>query len=1109
MTAKPSITPRELLNLREGAWAPRMADVSLVAENLPAATFAEQALTAFGRVLLRSQPWQYPHRLRAWPAVHVIATVRAAIDHYEQGTFWPKLGELTGLPADQSLQSEWGKAFLANLRTLRLPLFEDVEDPGLRYVGRILMHAGIPTYCLNDYFDLIAERRRRIIGLEPDEFVSWAGLQAAAGRLTSVDTPVRRFIRYGGEFAVDVTDRVFELLDVVSSGGDGTGVPLPERFRHEAQRWAAETPRARRSVAGPDTAAVIHPQLVLDQYGRGPLLRLPPVADSDGRAAWVVTIGNRTQIIATTAIWPGADVPAPSIDLAVVAPERAASVALQGYEQHQATVMIVDDKAPLLAFSEDGRLVPGGLPLPGAPVWLLFPGAPDSLTITGVSRTIAEGALPPGWVGWCLLVVDLSAASSVALSGSIRSVRHAPTARIVTDAPIDGFRSRLGLPVFDRRPRIELPDSQGSTAPWSIVVRDETGQILGRRDALSNEEANDVWSELEGPLVGAYTIRVRGPWGRGASREIEIVENAEVRVTPSWRRMDREGLVPAHVRLRLPEGIAADRDTVDLGSQDTVAQVELSTRSVARSYRIQPPHMSVSYQNDLQTSMPTIRALSLFAEDVIADAGVLTVHIGDSAEPRLYVRRGADVIQQLLPGAGRNGVYPFKLSQLTETLHESPQVVLTLDPDGQLAAARIRPRRLFEAASVENGCLTLSECRNVDGLTAVVYPTRAPWRGPIQLLVEDGSAELPNLLVEAGPLLVTVGIDDPWVPVSPPAWPQDFAATRIDGAGHLRSHDPEESAISAWLAGNGDLPVDIHDLSRLWTVLDRRHGLALGDRRRAVAADCVRALQQSPIPAFDALPIDAIDPADLPALLIRSGLLAHSDAAADEVLPGATWTRPTAVVASARWTRALLARSGEPETCADLVDDARTVCGDVLDLLVAGADPYAQAGRFDQNAGVYAHLPVGQRAELRAGLKLVPQGLLGQDTRVEASLELLDQSRHPLLKGVVREAHKRSGQIEVLLQRYGNGIGLEAFTARKHPTDNSGWRALSSLSIGFALAARHAARGCERARTWLSAHQSEWADLASVAPELITIDFVRAELILSAALTSPMLEGTP
>ena len=45
----------------------------------------------------------------------------------------------------------------------------------------------------------------------------------------------------------------------------------------------------------------------------------------------------------------------------------------------KATITVVDDQAPILAFGEDGRFIPAGLPLPGMPVWLLFPGDQTAL----------------------------------------------------------------------------------------------------------------------------------------------------------------------------------------------------------------------------------------------------------------------------------------------------------------------------------------------------------------------------------------------------------------------------------------------------------------------------------------------------------------------------------------------------------------------------------------------------------------------------------------------------------------------------------------------------------------------------------------------------------
>jgi hypothetical protein len=72
--------------------------------------------------------------------------------------------------------------------------------------------------------------------------------------------PVNRFLRFGGEFAIDVTDRVFELLDIVSAGGDGSDVLLPERFRLKALEMQQAGRIGRVSSRGRRTAELYPPR---------------------------------------------------------------------------------------------------------------------------------------------------------------------------------------------------------------------------------------------------------------------------------------------------------------------------------------------------------------------------------------------------------------------------------------------------------------------------------------------------------------------------------------------------------------------------------------------------------------------------------------------------------------------------------------------------------------------------------------------------------------------------------------------------------------------------------------------------------------------------------
>ena len=368
----PGIQPLEWLAAEDAECAAQLRRVSLAAEVVVEARLRDDALGLIGAYYdkYHSDSFRRARVLRMWPALHVLATTGVATDHYEGGSFWPKLTGLLGLPNEQAFQAEWGQAFLDNLRALGLPLFDrEIDDTGRRYVGRILMHCGMPTYCLPDLFRLIARMRVQRPGLTPVELVSWVAGQAS-GKQLQLDVPVRRFLQYGGDFATDVVDRCFDLLDVVAAGGDGADVLLPQRFRDVAALMrdeVREADRGRRRSTFTRNEQARGPYLLVDPFGLGLVMRLPAIGEApDGRAVWQVLLDGSAQRIATKPLVPGSDEPAPPTDVTITKPLRTASAALVGREDLVTNVPVVDDSDPILFFAEDGHQIPGRLALPWA-----------------------------------------------------------------------------------------------------------------------------------------------------------------------------------------------------------------------------------------------------------------------------------------------------------------------------------------------------------------------------------------------------------------------------------------------------------------------------------------------------------------------------------------------------------------------------------------------------------------------------------------------------------------------------------------------------------------------------------------------------------------------
>lgn len=1094
-----TVTRTELLDIREGHWGETLGMVSLAAEALDDidAPHREQALDVLG-YLYQRQPDAYRRSLvlRRWPSVHVVATTGVAADHYASGTFWPKLMSLLSLDGHQGFQREWGESFLANLQRLGLPTFEGAaDDAGTKYVGRILMHSGMPTYCLPDYYRLVGERRAKVAGLSPEEFVAWASARAQTKQLYNVDRPVDRFLQHGGDFAVDVTGRVFDLLDAVGAGGDGVDVPLPERFREVAVKLRAEggvLPVHRRS-AGLRATADQQPRLIVDPFGKGLILRLPAVGDApDGSAVWLVDLDGLTQRVATTALFPGLNEPAPQTDVPISSPVRTASVALGGREDLQAVMTVVDDKDPLLAFGEDGALLPAGLPLPGRPTWLLFPGEPGELQVTGAGPVLSESPLPPGWSGWCLVLVDLEGASALSLStvARPRPVRSHASARIVADEPVRGVRTSSGLPVVSSTPTIQLPESLGE-ADWDVTLLDASGDVIARwKTDAENGDPNSVWNAVPKPVVGTFTIRVRGPWGRGATRTLTLVEGLNVAFDPPWRRFVDGGLQPCTARVTAAEGVQVSRPTTEFVERDRESYVRVGAHDTHRTLVTTPPHMTIAYQSSETTTRPSVRPLRLFREDITDDPGTLILDVGADAEPRLHFIASHQAVQTIEASAGRSGIYRFGLSKLVDTLAAHPQGQFALEAGGSLVVATVRPRRLFSEVTLVDQALELSDCVDVDGLTALVYRTRAPWRDPECLPVVAGRAALPPSLVDVGPLRVLVRLDDPWAPLPIPEWPGPGRSQLVEAEGYPHDGDAEAVHLSAFLAGVADMPTEVADLTRLWSVYGLLGALALGDRTRDVARAVEAAVHAHPRSALLSLTASRAPTDSIPALLIRTGLAwADLEAAHEDVPP--TWTSRNAL------SSALLS-GADADWSGDEIAAATEVCGDVVHDLLSGTDPFASSGRLDASAEIFNSQPA-MREEFVRQTGLIPTGLLNGDSRVLAAMEFVKQRRDPRLEWLVRNAHRVLEETERMLRILDEPVAQAAFNARCHPTADGGWRVIPALSLGLALAARHTARGNLTAAEWLLQRGRPWADLATVVPQMVTIDLVVAELLAASS----------
>ncbi|HUZ56116.1 MAG TPA: hypothetical protein VMU94_26775 [Streptosporangiaceae bacterium] len=1090
------VSRQELLEIREAAWRPRLRNASLVAEADVRPELTEQVASVLGHFYQR----QGAAVLRRWPACLAVGMAGVAATRYRGGTYWPSLWEAAGFAPGQNDGTAWGKAFIYALELLGMPAFPELPLP---YVGPILMHAGIPTYCLDDYFRLLMERRRLDPGVDAESFLAWATTPGREQRLWGLDVPARRFLTLGGDYALDVVDRCLDLLDRLEDPDpDLDGILLPARIMEAGRQEAAEyglDRRSSRKAQQRGSSTQRRPRIALDPYGAGVQVILPAVGDApDGVATWRVTADGDPVIVRSRAQWVGSAEAAPETAHPLPRPVRTVQVSLLGWD-HVSELQVIEPADPVLFFAEDGRRLPGILPLPPDHVWTLHP-ADRNLTVDGDLRVIVETPAPFGWEGWQLELVSLENVRSLAITGGRpHLVQGFARPRLLLGPPIPGMATPYGSPVYPDPPRLWLPGGVESAISWHVDVRPAAGgpPVVSRQVDTPGE--TDIWDNLPRPILGAFDITVRGPLGRGMSRSIFIAERVSAAYQPPLRGLRVGGLEPAAAELRVPVGAGAFPRRLSFASSERGHVAELRAGAETEPVVLTPPHVEVLCAG-AGAAIWTAAPLHAATES-IAGIGRLLVRVpGTLITAELEVWAGAQRVQTIPPsGRHATGLTGYDLARANETVAHHHRAELVL-PWGKTAmpVAFIRPRRLATGAHIRSGRLIIHDCVPVDGLTAGLYLTRAPWRPPVVLPVPgNGEVELPPGLGESGPILALLRVEDPWTVTSWSAWPSRDAYL-CEAAGFPAGADGEETALARYLAGDGDLPVSPQHLARLWVMVHLADDLLRVGAPVNLRAQCSALLREQPGLALALLLEAGLDAGAAVACLIMVGLGAAQPGIPEDARDGERLWSAVPGAAAVLTGQALAQPAGV--LSADLLDAAVAQCGGNLTQILDGDnDPCARVGQFGPDAERMAHLTADQLEAVWQAAAVVPQALLDADTRVVAARRMFDARRTPELAQAARDAATVVRSAERLVAASAYSGAASQIRGRSHPDGRGGWLALPAMSAALALTSRIAARGDDKCRAFERMWRERWADLARRAPDMTQIDLVLAEALIAGA----------
>ncbi|QXQ15029.1 hypothetical protein [Skermania piniformis] len=1045
--------------------------------------------------------------IKKYPALTLAVLVGHAGLAYDQGRYWEDFWTELGVPADPVFENAL-RTHLGNLlRRFRLTEFPDLSR---NYIRLMAMHAGVPVHCVGDLVRVVEQhlldgRERSAGGL-----VTWLTAPGKEHRLTELDVPVRNFITHGGEFALDVLDRILEFADHVVDHPDTwddyelatetTGLPtilldaLIEELRTHpigSDRTRVGEPRRRkpRLRCAVDTGEL--------------RLELPYPLDG-ATEPWQLSFDGDIRQVWPEPGWGVDDDRHPPTVVGVDAPVR--EIVVEHRAGGIATVVPVVDKAdPLLLFTVDGQRLTGTAALPHEVVALYPSDATLHDSVGGEPVTpVLTPTEPVGWRGWRIGRFDLADRQSLQLirdgrrPGVLRGVRITAAAALELPEPVAGIRTVRGLPVHAARPTVVLP---AHPAEWRVLVRpagtaswwiDETWT------AETEETELDPFDGQPPGLLGLFEIAVVGPSGPGLRQTVFLAEGLQLRFDRPFRWPVAGGLLPVTATVAIPAPLRVDTGSMDFAATDRALALQVAGRDQQFRLLVDPPAIEVRLTEhrrpaQWRTSAPVVPPAALEAHAVFA------IRVPGQVRVRFAVMVADRVLHTVDPDQAE-GVFQASTRAFVDCVRAvgDCRIVANITAfDGasvRVTLATVRAEQLCRSIALDGAELVFTGLADRDDLAVHLWLVTAPWAGARTVEITGPRVPLPADVVDAGPLLAQVFVDDPWVSVAAPTEPGP-SAVRLAQPGWFAGPDGDREQLSRFLAGDGPAPADA--IPEVWAAL-----LRTPDATGQVPDGLVQLLHRDPRSALETLGDSATSVDELAAAVIRTGLAERSFAADFTLneLHHNPWVGCMVEMADlpSLYRRRDQVAAERADTLAYLADKG----GDLLlEVLRVGKARELHQGIFDAQVVALDRLPHAQIDALVSQLRLVPGAYLDLDTRVIANLEAFGRRADWVRTGWsgdfaaatagalgdIRGADRRC--YDVIRAR--NEV-LAGVDPGEYP-----WTLLSVQSATLAMSARLRAHGIIRHPPLPAELTEPWNCMAEVAPRLVLTDLLIAEAFVT------------
>ncbi|QBD80733.1 sigma-70 family RNA polymerase sigma factor [Ktedonosporobacter rubrisoli] len=509
---------------------------------------------------LRCLAERYPASLAAY-------MVARGIEGYQEGNYWSNIipdVELSGA------NEQFLRKFFANfLDEHHLPAF--VGLGGRKYVDVILLHGGIPTYSLTDFFTHILQPAL----LHPDLYGASAQEIIATwletGSHTSVDKPIHRFLQFGGKLSVDFVARCLDMgyaylehQTLPRSAESG----LPERVVTAYFHWVRQQATAQQSTK----VRLSKPSIILDPWSENLFIELPaqaiPSTLSPEQGVWLIQADQQPETQVPFALnwrsdhW---ETKPELLELASPAAAYCITFSLPGFKRSWHFLGVTGEQ-PLLAFDpESNSLLQLHDSLPARLLWLLFPQA-SKLDIIGGQKRETFPPLAGAWEAYQAEAWDLSGATTVTI-GAVSLAVEPDLAQLqprlegrevlnllhLHDEP----RIFIGAPPEIHIPLPPLRDPDIEARRWFLTIKKRVEgtqvQTWPVVELVNTIEQDTLKISLAASSLfpqepsGLYEIALRGPLGRDTSFTIALVSALDIQIAAehSLRLPDQSGHFPS------------------------------------------------------------------------------------------------------------------------------------------------------------------------------------------------------------------------------------------------------------------------------------------------------------------------------------------------------------------------------------------------------------------------------------------------------------------------------------------------------------------------------------------------------------------------------------